>query len=151
MSKYGRWPLTIAVFYTIFVLTLVVFVIYSRYQTVDLVTDDYYQQELIYQQQIDRIIRTESLSNPVSWTHNEQQKLLNLRFSPELDVEQIQGRILFFRPSDALQDKLIAINLSSAGDQTISTQQLVPGFWKIKIFWQLGENEFYKEGVLIIK
>ena len=151
MTKYGRWPVTIAVIYIVFVITLVVFVIYTRYQTVDLVTNDYYQQELIYQQQIDRIIRTESLSSPVSWTHDEQQKLLNLRFSPELEVERIQGRLLFFRPSDARQDKLIAISLSSDGNQTISTERLSPGYWKIKIFWQLGENEYYKEGVLIVK
>ena len=151
MNKYNRWPVAIAVFYSSFVLILVAFVIYTRYQTVNLVSDDYYQQELIYQQQIDRIKRTDSLVNPVRWSHDEVQKLLTLHFSPELEIEQIQGQILFFRPSDAQQDKLIAINLTSDGSQTISTKQLKPGYWKLKIFWQLGGEDFYKEGVLIIR
>ncbi len=151
MNKYNRWPVAIAVFYSLFVLILVAFVIYTRYQTVNLVSDDYYQQELIYQQQIDRIKRTDSLVNPVRWSHDEVQKLLTLHFSPELEIEQIQGQILFFRPSDAEQDKLIAINLTSDGSQTISTKQLTPGYWKLKIFWQLKKEDFYKEGVLIIR
>ena len=146
MNKYNRWPVAIAVFYSLFVLILVAFVIYTRYQTVNLVSDDYYQQELIYQQQIDRIKRTDSLVNPVRWSHDEVQKLLTLHFSPELEIEQIQGQILFFRPSDAQQDKLIAINLTSDGSQKISTEQLTPGYWKLKIFWQLNGSQRFDVG-----
>lgn len=151
MNKANRWPVIIAVIYISFVSILIIIVIYSRYQTVDLVTSDYYQQELKYQQQIDRIQRTESLVNPVTWTHDEQQKLLTLRFSPKLAIDRIKGQILFFRPSDAAQDKLTAIQLSVAGTQAITTETLTPGYWKIKIFWQLEDEEFYKEGMLIVK
>jgi len=151
MNRSKQWPVGIAIIYTSFVLILVAFVIYSRYQQVDLVTDDYYDQEIKYQQQINRIDRARSLSEPVNWIFEKKNKSLMIRFPTEFDPGQVRGNILFFRPSDAKQDKLVALNLSSDGTQLISTENLTPGFWKIKIFWYVDKKDYYKEGILVVE
>ena len=151
MNGSKQWPVGIAIIYTSFVLLLIAFVIFSRYQQVDLVTEDYYDQEIKYQQQINRINRTQSLSQPVNWIFDKNKRSLTLIFPADFDPGQVHGNILFFRPSDAKQDKLVALNLSSNGTQIISTENLTPGFWKLKIFWHVDKNDYYKEGILIIK
>jgi hypothetical protein len=151
MDRYKHWPVGIAIIYTSFVLVLVAFVIYSRYQQVDLVAEDYYDQEIKYQQQINRIDRAQSLSEPVNWIYENKKRSLIVKFPSDFDFNQVRGNILFFRPSDAQQDKLVALNLSPEGTQIISTKNLTPGFWKIKIFWHVNKIDYYKEGILVIE
>jgi hypothetical protein len=151
MKSSNSWPLGIAIIYITFVLLLVAFVIYSGFQQVDLVTEDYYDKELKYQQQINRINRAQSLSEPVNWTYNNKDNYLLLKFPAEIDPHKVKGDILFFRPSDAKQDKLSALNLSSENTQIIHTRNLASGFWKIKIFWKEDKIEYYNEGNFVIK
>ena len=145
------WPLGITIIYISFVLFLFVFVFYSGSQQVDLVTDNYYEQELKYQQQINRIERAQSLSQPVEWTHETKKRSLMIQFPSDIDHGRVQGNIWFFRPSDAKQDKMVVLNLSSDGTQFISTKNMSPGYWKLKIFWHINNNEYYKEDVLVIE
>jgi hypothetical protein len=149
-KKLESWPVGIAVIYLLFVSLLIAFVIFSRFQQVDLVTEDYYEQELKYQQQIDRTNRAQALSKPVDWKYNVNKDYLLVEFPKEIDPMKVKGHILFFRPSDAKQDKLTALNLTSENTQTINTKNLSSGFWKLKIFWQVENIEYYKEGNLVI-
>jgi len=149
-KKLKSWPVGIAVIYLSFVFLLIAFVIFSRFQQVDLVTEDYYEQELKYQQQINRMNRAQALSEPVNWKHDTFNDRLLLEFPKEIDPIKVKGHILFFRPSDAKQDKLTALNLTSENTQIINTKNLSSGFWKLKIFWQVDNIEYYKEGNLVI-
>ena len=151
MDYSKQWPVGIAIIYVFFVLLLVAFIIFSRFQRVDLVTEDYYDQEIKYQQQINRIERAQSLSEPLRWIYNKQEESLTVQFPPEFDPIKVRGNILFFRPSDAKQDKLVALNLLSDGTQLISTENLTTGYWKIKFFWQIENNDYYKEGILVVE
>jgi len=151
MNQSNHWPLGITLIYVLFVLLLIAFLVFSGFQQVDLVTEDYYDQEIIYQKQINRIDRAQSLSEPVNWVYDKEKGALTVQFPPEFDPIKVRGNILFFRPSDAKQDKLVTLKLSSAGTQLINTKNLMPGYWKIKAFWQVEKIEYYKEGVLIIE
>ena len=150
MKDIKSWPVGIAIVYISFVSLLVTFVIFSSFQKVDLVTENYYEEELKYQQQIERMKLAESLSKPINWIYDKSNKFLTIKFPDELDPIKIQGTILFFRPSDAKKDKLVALNVNSDNMQKISTQNLSAGLWKLKIFWQVDQNEYYKEGTLVI-
>ena len=150
LQKSSHWPIGIAVFYITFMVIVIAVVIFSTFHKVDLVTEDYYEQEIKYQDQIDRIARTNKLSRPVSWDYDKSQKQVTIKFPLEIDRRMVEGNILFFRPSDAEQDKVISLRLSEKNLQEISTQHLIPGLWKLKIFWKIDDQDFYTEGTLII-
>ena len=145
------WPIGIAIIYVSFVLILVAFVIYSSFIQVDLVSENYYEEEIKYQQQINRMDRAMALSEPVSWSYDKNSDYLTLNFPKEIDPLKVKGQILFFRPSDAKQDKLTALNLTSEHTQSINIKNLTSGYWKLKIFWQVDDTEYYKEGNLIVE
>jgi hypothetical protein len=151
MSSAKSWPIGIAIIYISFVLLLVAFVIFSSFQKVDLVTEDYYSAELEYQQQINRMNRAQKLSEPVHWTYDNNSDFLTVEFPVEFDPHEVKGHIHFFRPSDASQDKRTSIILTSENTQQISTKNLASGLWKLKIFWHVGKTEYYKEGILFVE
>jgi len=145
------WPWAIAIFYICFVLLLLGYVIYSTFNHIDLVSYDYYTQEIKYQQQIDRINRTRSLKQSVEWSYDREKKIIILNFAPAQNDQRISGKIIFFRPSDANQDKTIKLKPDKNGIQLIPVNSLSEGFWRIKIFWNLNQLEFYQEGIVIIE
>ncbi len=111
----------------------------------DLVTDNYYEEELAYQDQIDRMERSKKFSQGISLNHDIQKKIVELQFPSELDPNIINGSILFFRPSDAQQDQLHPIQLNDKGMQILDVKHLAKGKWRIKIFWQMDDEEYYQE------
>ena len=58
------WPIAIVSYFIIFIAFIAWFITFAMRQKMDLVRDDYYDQEIRFQQQIDRVQRTQSISTP---------------------------------------------------------------------------------------
>jgi hypothetical protein len=145
-----NWAWGIAVVYSFFVLILVGFVIFSTLNQVDLVSDDYYAQEIKYQQQIDRINRARTLDHTVTWRLENNEQKIYLTF-PALKKDRIiSGKIILFRPSDATKDRVYPLHPNRNGVQVIDVRSLSKGFWRLKIFWNINKLEFYEEGIVVI-
>ena len=86
MKNSLRWPVGIAVIYIFFMVVVIGVVIFSTYHKVDLVSDDYYEQEMRYQQQIDRIERAGSLSKSVEWIYDQNLQSVTIQFPSELYI-----------------------------------------------------------------
>lgn len=151
MKKKINWAWAIAIIYTLFVIILVGFIIFSLFNRSDLVSIDYYAQELKYQQQIDRLNRSQKLIKPIKCGYNKVTKVVYLEYPNTIDTKKITGTIFFFRPSDAKQDKLVRLQLDNTDKQNIDVQSLSSGFWRIKIFWEWDGLEYYDEYVVVIE
>jgi len=138
------WGKGIFIFYSLFVVALLSVVYFSFTQDVNLVAEDYYTQEIAYEDQITRIKNTESLSEkPTVVLKN---GYVELSFPKRINPK---GNILFFRPSDASKDRRLPIALGANGKQLLdfSTQQ--NGKWIVKLTWTHEESEFYQEFVIV--
>lgn len=150
-KKLIRWPLGIGIIYAIFVILLLIFLVFSFSNTVDLVSGDYYAQDLIYQEQIDRKNRTEQLDKDLSWVYSPSSRAIELKFPGEFNSTLISGKVIFFRPSDARLDNMVTINPDVSGCQKIDVSELQQGMWRIKIFWKVNNADYYNEGIVYIK
>lgn len=142
------WPIGIMVTYAIFMLFLFGYLAFARSQRVDLVANDYYQQEIAYQQQIDRIERTNALAHKPYIEYEPVTGVVTLRFPEEIEPAHVQGRLTLFRPSNAALDITTPLRLNAAGEQVIRTQKLRKGLWRVKLQWQQNGLEYYFEDVL---
>lgn len=125
------------------------YMVFRSFQvTIDLVADDYYQQELAYQQRIDRLENSRTLAQPL--TFSQQAKHLVVQFPADL-TERVQGEIQLFRPSDARGDQAFAIALDSQWQQVIATDQLARGHYKIRVDWTSGQEAYYTEESIFIR
>ena len=142
------WGIKITILYIGFVVLIVTMVAMTMSQKVDLVSKDYYAQELKFQDKIDQSNRANALIEPLNWMVSNGK--IEINFPKEFKNQKITGTINLFRPSDASLDKKIAVLSMQNGKQIISTSTLKAGVYKIQIEWNVGDESFYNEGVIKI-
>jgi len=143
-----NWGTGIAAFYAFFVLALVFQVIKSTQYDNSLVSDQYYADDLAYQEHYDKLVNSQQLDQDLAIVLNGARSSVELKF-PQ-DMEKIYGEIHFFCPSDSKQDFRLPLQLNAAGRQIVSTQGLKEGLWKVKVDWKGDGKAFYKEEVIVI-
>ena len=99
----------------------------------DLVTEDYYAQELEYQNDIDKEKNAETLSKNVTWKKTNTGIVVT--FPEVLNEKNITGKVFLYRPSNKQFDFETPISLSSH-NLLIPDNRLLDGRWNIKIDWQ---------------
>lgn len=144
--SWGSW---IVVAIVLFVAATFVMVYISMNQRVDLVTDDYYEKELQFQQHIDIVKNTNALEGKVSFDFSS--SMMNITFPKAGDPKQYSGMIVVFRPSDKSMDIVRDVSVDSAYSQHISTADLMKGMWRVKISWSVGGQNYYTEQPVIIQ
>ncbi len=149
MGKFKfHWGTNVAIFYILFVLVLVGFVVFTTFNRVDLVDEDYYESELKYQGTIDKIERTNKLTEPlkIELAGN----YVRLSYPKNISTNDINGKITFFRPSNKKLDFVLPVKPDESGFQIVSSENLIKGLWRIKVDWAVGDSAYYNEQVLMI-
>lgn len=142
-----NWGHGISIFIACFVSFMLFLVVKSHQQNIDLVTEDYYAQELQYQQQMKKIQNEKGLEKGVKVTATSGR----LALSFPILAEAINGEVQIYRPSDARFDLLSSLDLDEQNKQQIATADLPPGFYRIKINWKAGSNEYYTEEAIHLR
>ncbi len=135
-----NWGKSIALFYTLFVIAILSVVAFSFTQDVNIISEDYYQQEIAYEEQIERLKNTSELA--VKPTVELIRNHVEVVFE---DNQKPKGNILFFRPSDGSKDWHLPISLGADGTQQIDFSTRQQGKWIVKLLWRDGDKEYYQE------
>ncbi|MDP1675845.1 MAG: FixH family protein [Bacteroidota bacterium] len=144
-----NWGFGIVVSFILFALATFVMVYISVSTNVDLVTEDYYEKELKYQQHIDLVKRTSALTQNIDINITETNIILKY---PNLGAPSAySGVVYFFRPSDKRGDFQKNVGIDSTYMQSFSTEQMQQGLWRAKIFWSVDKKEYYSELPIIIQ
>lgn len=122
----------------------------SMQQDISLVADNYYEQELAYEDQMERIKNTGGLTEKPSITVDKGELQALLTFPENIKSTVYEGSIQFFRPSNARLDQTFTIQLNDEGVQTFDISEFSKGLWKVKISWKAKNREFYNESTLIL-
>ena len=109
----------------------------------DLVSKDYYKEELSYQQVIDGATRANQLGNKIAITQSGHEIVLQL--PNEMKHTAVKGTAWFYYAPDAKRDKQIALNPNASGEQSINSSQFFPGNYTVKIKWESKGQQYYSE------
>ena len=113
----------------------------------DLVSKDYYKDELRYQDKIDGKQNANKLGNVlVSQTAEE----VLLAFPEEMKGKKLEGEVLFYCKTDADKDKKITIQVDENGQQRILKNKLHKGPYELKLNWQTASDKYYTEQNIIV-
>lgn len=143
-----NWGTGILIAIIVFMAITVVTVIFLMNQKVDLVTDNYYSKEIKYQQQIDRMNRTNEMDESVKI--NSENDFIRIVFPKSSNEKNIKGTIQFYRPSDSNKDFTLPLVIDSSDQQLVPSKILQKGYWKVKIDWTQDSLEYYKESSFVI-
>ncbi|WP_223548148.1 MULTISPECIES: FixH family protein [Aestuariivivens] len=111
----------------------------------DLVTEDYYGEELVYQNDIEKLKNSKKLTENIGYEKTAEG--LKIVFPKNLEYKKITGKVFLYRPSNKQLDFESIISLSNPY-LLIPNNRLVDGRWNIKIDWQYnGISYLYKKSI----
>lgn len=148
MFKKFNWGWGIALFYTSFVVFMLFMVWCTNLMKTELVTEDYYGKELKFQEQLDKMKRSNVLSQPVNWTV--QNNSVKLNFPADVKGRDIKAKVLFYRPDNSKRDFNIACTADTNGVCVINSEKFHHGAYKMEVDWSAGKETYYTEGVINI-
>ena len=147
--KKMNWGSWIVVSFILFALGTFTMIYISMNSRVDLVTDDYYEKELKYQNHIDVVKNTNALEGRVSFAFAPSSVTISY---PNIDApSKYSGVVMFFRPSDKALDFSYPVDVDTTYSQTITTNKLLKGMWRVKVSWNVGTQQYYNEQPVIIQ
>jgi hypothetical protein len=134
---WGKGIIITLVAFGILMIGLVTFCI--KQDDIHLVTQNYYEEEIKYQDQIEKMINASEIGYNVL-VYDNQLKKLDLMLP-----KGAKGILHLFRPSDARLDQKIAFDISETNKSSVDVKDLKPGYWRIKLSWSEDGKEFYEE------
>jgi hypothetical protein len=144
-----NWGTGIAITYVVFVLATVAVVLFTTTIDVNLVTDDYYEKELAFQDEIDKVSRTNAL--PEKPVINLAGKNVYIKFPNSINFALVEGVIKFYRPSDNNLDFSIPVSLNEQGEQIVNSIRLIEGMWRVYVDWNFNDSHFLSEQILMVR
>ncbi|HEU4860212.1 MAG TPA: FixH family protein [Chitinophagaceae bacterium] len=136
------WGYKIAFVYTVFVAGMGFLVFKASSEKFDLVTKDYYDQELKYQEVIDQAANTAKLST--SLIVEKYASELSISFPAEMrNKEKIIDFYLYY-PADAKRDFRKSININE-NEFTQPLPAAMKGKYELKLSWEVDGVKYYFE------
>lgn len=144
-----NWGTKLILVFSFFAAGMITLVVLSMKQKVELVTKDYYKDELRYQQVINASSLANGLSTKVSL--RQQNGFLLVQLPPEMNGTTVTGSMLFYCAADAVKDRQIQLQTNTSAQQLVPLQQFLPGSYIIKINWMHQQQQYYAEQPFIIQ
>ena len=131
--------------FIIFILYCVVLASTKNQANHDLVTREYYKEELAYQQEIDAQQNALKYARNTTFTKTEEGLMITL--PEEFNFDNTQGIVSLYRPSNKQLDFDLPVSLSNT-HLLIPDKRLVDGRWDIRISWKdKDQNYLIKESI----
>lgn len=143
MTNKMNWGHKITILYLGFVALILTLVFMASSQKVDLVSADYYDQEIKFQDKINATGNAQKLNAPINF--EAKNKTLEIIYPKELLEKNIKGEVKLYRPSDASLDYKTSINMNTDGKQNIESPAFKRGLYKMQINWTMNNKNYYFE------
>jgi nitrogen fixation protein FixH len=142
-----HWGHKIIIVFTLFAAGILTLVTKSMRTKIDLVTPDYYGEELKYQQVIDGRKQALSLSSPVKISQSAH--TVTLAFPAEMQDIPLTGSVLFYRASNSAQDLSLPLQ-NQKGLLMLDKNRLQKGSYRIQLQWQANGKKYFQENAMMV-
>jgi nitrogen fixation protein FixH len=130
---------------------LMFYMVYQSLHTnFELVSKDYYQDELAYQQVIDATKNANDLGSKT--VVYQKGPVVYLQLPAEMANQSVSGNAYFYCPADAKKDRTIALALNPDGLQEILIgKEITNGNYQVRVTWTANEKKYYQDNYLQVK
>ena len=141
------WGKGIILAYTGFIVLVLTIVGITITKDVDLVTPNYYEKEIKYQEDIDKINNTGRLKEQVVFEVSGSS--LNVNFPSPVSSPVIKGEVNFYRPSDSKKDFKVQIETDKDFRQSFDISKIEKGLWKVKVNWNMDGTDYLSNSMFV--
>ena len=137
------WPFGIVLTFVIFIAGMATAVTIAATHRDHLVSENYYEQELRYQSQIDGAALAEKSGAKIVF--DAVAGKVSFALPPTQLAQPVSGRIELYRASAPELDHEIRLMPDSEGAQAIDVSKLAAGPWLVRIRWNAGGQGYFLE------
>lgn len=146
--KRNLWPYGVIAAFLLFAGGLATTVTIAVTHPENLVNDNYYENEVQFQSQIDNTARAQKAGAALRCDPAAQKMVIAL---PAAQLTQkFSGTVRLYRPDSPKQDRELALAPNPDGTQTLTLTPLAPGPWLLKVAWQADGKGYYLEQKFIV-
>ncbi len=149
-SKRNFWPLGIIFGAALCVSGYAAFVVIACTHKSELVSENYYDQEIKYQTRIDSQARTGQLATRASATYDDVSKRILVSLPAEHVGKAATGEIVLFRPSSAGQDRLFKLSPDKDGVQMLDVADVPQGLYRLRFSWNVAGADYFLDQKIVI-
>jgi hypothetical protein len=150
-TNWSPWPIAITGFFALAIAGAVAFVLFCNMHPEELVSSDYYEREVRYQGQMEKMARAHELPNRLSLAHDVEKQELSVGLPAEAFDDTTTGQISLYRPSASRFDRTIALDSAKGATQVVETRHLPPGLWRVRVSWNYQGQEYWAEDKVILE
>lgn len=150
-KRRSLWPYGLIITFAVFISWLATFAVIAVSGRMDLERPDYYEQEIRYQEQIDRRERTAGMAGRMTVAYEPALARVVLQIPAEHAGRKASGTVKFYRPSDASLDRDVRLEVDATGRQQLDVAGLQSGLWKCRVTWQVDGEEYFFDNAIVMK
>lgn len=143
-----NWGNKLLLVFFVFAAGMFYLVYRSMHVNYELVSKEYYKDELRYQDVIDARNLANTLSSKI--TVDLENDIILVRMPVEMKNQKVTGQIWFYCAADEKKDRHIALQLNADAEQKIRRETLLPGTYVMKFDWGSHNKHYYSEEPLTI-
>jgi len=137
------WPLGLFIVFALFFAGMASVVVIAATHRDHLVREDYYEQELKFQAQIDSADRTQKSGATLAYDAGTGVVAITL---PAAHLAQkCSGIIQLYRPSEPRLDREFSLTPKVDGTQALDVSKLTAGLWIVRVKWNAAGEKYLLE------
>lgn len=144
-----HWGTGIALFYSAFVITMLIMVFRSRAHDPGLVSKNYYELDLNYQAHLEKKQNAAALRTPVVARYDSPKGAFVLLFPAQ--AGKPTGKIKCFRAATTRDDRWLDIETNEQGMMEIPAADFAPGRWHLEADWQGADGTPYFHELVVVR
>jgi nitrogen fixation protein FixH len=142
-TPFNPWPYGVIAFFILLFCGIATALVITTTHRESLVSENYYEQELKYQDRIDSAVRAQKCGARVQVDGQQGRLMVTV---PAAQVAQaISGAIEFYRPSAPELDCTFPLAPNAAGSQAVDVSKLRAGLWRVRVKWAAGGESYFLE------
>lgn len=146
--KTNYWPYGIIAAFVVFFCGLTTAVVIAATHHETMVSDNYYEQELTFQDHINAVARAVRCGAAITGDAAAGNVLIRL---PAAQLGQkFSGTIELYRPSEPALDRAYPFTPQADGTQSLNVSRLATGLWVVRARWNAGGDTYYLEQKITI-
>lgn len=136
------WGTKLLLVFTGFALLMSTLVYKCMHQNFELVSKDYYTDELRYQDKIDGMNNANKIGHVEI---KEDGDKVYVHLPKEVQGLALKGQALFYCPVNSTNDRNLPLAVNDAGLMLIDKSKLAKAKYLVKLTWQIGADKYYVE------
>ena len=144
------WPLGIIAAFVVFFCGLTTAIVIAATHHENLVSENYYEQELKFQSQIDNAARAQKCGARLQLETGAGSRQLVVQLPAAQAAQHCTGVIEFYRPSSPALDREFLLAPGADGSQAVDVSKLAAGLWVVRAKWTAGGEGYFLEQKITI-